>query len=208
MKSALGIRELTRLSGPGESPSLMRISRESTAMSKQKGFSLVELLIVVAIILTLAAVAIPNLLRARMAANQASAVGSIHAITTANMYFESTFGGFAPSLPALGGGRAVCGSGNIAPAINAACLIDPSLSQATTPETAKSGYYFTYTGSNERANGTVQTFEILASPAVQNSTGELAFQADPWQVVPQAPISAGSSASAPKADTAPSGAQL
>jgi hypothetical protein len=72
-------------------------------------------------------------------------------------------------------------------------LIDSELSEAITPDTAKSGYYFTYTGTYEDANGTVHKFDILATPAVQNSTGELAYHADPmtWEIVPQSPPAGG-----------------
>ena len=70
---------------------------------KQKGFSLIELLIVVAIILIIAAIAIPNLLRSRMAANEASAVGSIRTMNTAAITYSSTYGnGFPPTLAAIG----------------------------------------------------------------------------------------------------------
>jgi len=70
---------------------------------KQKGFSLIELLIVVAIILIIAAIAIPNLLRSRMAANEASAVGSIRTMNTAAITYNSTYGnGYPPSLAAVG----------------------------------------------------------------------------------------------------------
>ena len=72
----------------------------------QKGFSLIELLIVVAIILIIAAIAIPNLLRSRMAANEASAVGSLRSIDTAEMTYSTTYPrklgvGFAPTLPTI-----------------------------------------------------------------------------------------------------------
>jgi type IV pilus assembly protein PilA len=106
-------------------------------MSKQKGFSLIELLIVVAIILIIAAIAIPNLLRARMAANESSAVASIRTINTGMVTYNSTYPtvGFAAGLTNLGG-VAPC-----TPSSTTACLIDSLLAAGT-----KSGYNFAATG--------------------------------------------------------------
>src|ERR1700716_2746552 len=90
---------------------------------KQKGFSLIELLIVVAIILIIAAIAIPNLLRSRMAANEASAVGSLRTIDTAEMTYSTTYPsiGYA-NLSSLGGAAPTCATATGATSTSA-CLV-------------------------------------------------------------------------------------
>src|ERR1700679_2853850 len=116
----------------------------ATMKKNQKGFSLIELLIVVVIILIIAAIAIPNLLRARIAANESSAVGTLRSMNTANATYETLYDySFANSLPTLGG--ATVAAGVVAPC-TAANLIDNVLSATNTP--SKSGYNFNYVGAN------------------------------------------------------------
>jgi len=148
-------------------------------MRKQKGFSLIELLIVVAIILIIAAIAIPNLLRARMAANESSAVASIRTINTGMVTYNSTYPtvGFAGSLTVLGG-VAPC-----TPSSTTACLIDSVLAAGT-----KSGYTFLAVGAG---GPPAVTYYATAVPVTLNQTGVRSFCSFEDAVVRVQPTGAG-----------------
>jgi type IV pilus assembly protein PilA len=133
-------------------------------LRKQVGFSLIELLIVVAIILIIAAIAIPNLVRARIAANESAAAGSLRAINTAEMSFLNTYptAGYA-NLGALA-------SGGVHPCVassTSACLLDDNIATATAAP-GKSGYIF-------MGSANTSTYYASATPVVQNVTGVLLF---------------------------------
>ena len=138
----------------------------SGKVKPRRGFSLIELLIVVAIILIIAAIAIPNLLRARIAANEASAGNAIRNINTAEFAYNTAYPsvGYAAALVNLGG-PAPCNPTSIS-----ACLIDDSLATASVGVGSKSGYVFAATGLTPAGTG-FTAFVSGTSPVSFNITG-------------------------------------
>ena len=145
---------------------------------RQRGFSLIELLIVIAVILIIAAIAVPNLLHARMAANEASATASIRSINTSEAVYQSTLGpGYASKLLDLSDGGAASNCVfPTAPTATSACLIDSALANGT-----KSGYLFTYTPTTDGAN--VSQYAVNADPLGSGSSGQRHFYSDESLVI-------------------------
>ncbi len=140
---------------------------------KQAGFSLIELLIVVAIILIIAAIAIPNLIRSRMAANEASAAATLRTLNTSEILYSSTYGGFSPNLVDMGPNNTTCGA-TVIPSATAACLVDST--PAGTPPS---------------------TYKVVAIPLAVGSTGQRAFCTDQTVVID---VNASGTACAPGTD--------
>lgn len=148
-------------------------------MRRQKGFSLIELMIAVGIILILAAIAIPNLLRARISANEASAVSSVRTINSAMITYSLSYPaiGYASTLNVLG-------STPCHPDATTPCLIDGLLAAGT-----KSGYTFTATGSG---GPPATKYYVTAVPVSLNRTGinsycsseDAAIRSDPTGALP------------------------
>jgi type IV pilus assembly protein PilA len=149
-------------------------------MGKQKGFSLIELLIVVAVILIISAMAVPNFLRSRMHANEASAVASLRTINTAAITYSITYPdlGFPAQLTTMGGANPCLTASS-----TQACLIDGTLSQGN-----KSGYNFVWTG-----DGAVPSFSfiITGTPQVVGGSGQLMYCTDQTGMIHYDPTGSG-----------------
>jgi prepilin-type N-terminal cleavage/methylation domain-containing protein len=153
--------------------------------NKEKGFSLIELLIVVAIILIIAAIAIPNLLRSKMASNEAAAVAALRTINTSSVAYSTSYGQYPGALASLG--PMASGSN---PTSATADLIDSVLAAGT-----KSGYVITYAGAT--SSGVIGSYTITAAPVTQGVSGQRGFFTDQSGVIRADPAGSATASSTP-----------
>src|ERR1700676_4608558 len=124
----------------------------------QRGFSVVEVVVLIAILLVVAAIAIPNLLHSNLSENESSTVASLRALNAACSNYSMLYGGYPGSLSNLGPGDAANST--------SAGLFEPALASGT-----KSGYLFTYTAGAIGIGGNVLSYSITANPATPGGTG-------------------------------------
>jgi type IV pilus assembly protein PilA len=137
-----------------------------------KGFSLIELVIVVAIILIVAAIAIPNFLRAKMQAHESAAAQNLRTITTAEVIYSTTYNiGFSNSLTQLSGTSVIADPNN-------AGLIDSVLAS-----TIKGGYVYTYTVLTTDGQGNVISYSCNADPQTAGVSGQRHFYTDQSAII-------------------------
>jgi type II secretory pathway pseudopilin PulG len=154
--------------------------KKSAGRLKGEGMALAGLImgyltvVALPVILIIAAIAIPNLLRSRVAANEASAVGSLRTINVAAVTYATTYpkAGFPGSLEAMGG-AAPC-----TPSSTTACLIDPMLALGL-----KSGYGFTYAAEDADGDGVIEAYTVEAVPVSPGNSGNRSFCSDESGVI-------------------------
>jgi type IV pilus assembly protein PilA len=149
---------------------------------KEKGFSLIELLIVVAIILIIAAIAIPNLLRSRIAANEASAVAVMRTLNTCAVTYSTSYGAYPTNLTNLG--PASTPSSTTADLIDGVLAVDPA---------TKAGYTFVYTSTGTPAT----SYTLVATPVTQGTSGQRGFFTNQTGVIRADTTGAATSGSTP-----------
>ena len=132
-------------------------------MKEESGFTLLELMIVIALIVIIAAITIPSVTEAKIHANEAAALGAMRAISVAEVTYQSTYGGYAPSLANLGGADPCTRSAETA------CVLDQSVAGGL-----KSGYHFTAVGGNP-SGGMNTSYVLGAAPEVFERTGRRLF---------------------------------
>src|SRR5437868_11201487 len=123
--------------------------------------------VLIPVILIVAAIAIPNLLRARISANEASAVGSVRTINNGATAYQAQFHHYPEGLASMGSPVA-----GVSPEYGAG-LIDNTLASGK-----KSGYVFTYQGLDTKHSGTLDDYELTACPERRNTTGARCFYSD------------------------------
>ena len=149
-------------------PDVGRILVGQNAEKATRGFSLIELLIVVTIILIISAIAIPNLIKSKIQANETAAVGTLRTLTESAVMYWTTYNGYPHALSDLGPG----GGGTNASSA-AADLIDSTLASGI-----KSGYKFTFAVVATDPAGNVQSYYITAIPVTPGTTGQRSFFTD------------------------------
>ena len=136
----------------------------------QRGFSVVEVVVLIAILLVVAAIAIPNLLHSNLSDNESSAVASLRALNAACSSYSMLYGGYPKALLNLGPGDAANST--------SAALIDAALASGT-----KNGYVFTYAPGAAGIGGNVLSYNIAAIPATSGGTGRRRFFTDQSGVI-------------------------
>ena len=145
---------------------------ESSEARPNRGFSLIELLIVVAVILTIASIAIPSFIRSRMRAHEAAAVSNLRTITSAEIAYSTTYGiGYSTDLLRLGGNSLTADP-------TQAGLIDNALASGN-----RNGYSYAYTVVTTDPNGNVVQYSIVADPLNPGLSGQRSFYTDQTGVI-------------------------